>query len=237
MKTVPVRNLRIHELANLTKGEFLERVNHVRFIRVEPGPYYRNLIPTKKSEWEFVKLLYHMIHGGTFWDGGLQKNFEFEIESDLYDWMKTNSWETVREQIIKWIAAAYFFHYGSGNKFIKSIYKPLKKEAREAGLKLFPDKESRKPINLAKHYFESLPPKPDFDLLNDDQSDEIRWREFGTIPRLRIYNRAFFSSSDWKENVLVKIPKPKKGQQVDDLNRAESVPGVWEKWMEAYVNG
>lgn len=246
---------RIHEKADLKKMEFIRRIGYVKGIRTNFNTHLLSYYITSLEEYNWFDKFYKIVNTGEFDINYLTDEayyiFAIAIKPKLYSWFKNNSLDTIKKQIINWIAAKYFYDIEKRDIIKDQIYKPILDEALklvDLYYKKNEDNENQQEIyyKVSNDYVGSRPPE----FLNyfyDFNSCGDNW---GISNFNFIIIESFFTDHDWNYIVLKDINRLRKRfnhssytdeklleliNQKDDLIRAESSIEMWEKWKQTYI--
>lgn len=251
-----IANCFINKDANQSRYTFLERFDHIKFIRTG---YFKAFSSLPKSEKDIVAIdqFYSVVNKGDFGNSNFplqdarpsSKPFGIYVPVDLFHWFSRNSIQTIHKQIVLYNACIYY-----SNKMPETPFIILKKEIDNLINKYFRNKDLWNYDKIitayndaALDYYNSQVPLF-LSLQNYDIKEDIFVRT------------AYFSDYDWNCYVLHKVtknvlwrdfnnktglkPSPEERDDLvdlpeqhleriyeDDLERSESDEDTWSKWL------
>ncbi len=117
----------LHKRANLSRDEFLNRLEYVKAIRTRNDQL--SFYFDSPDKWENIEHFHYIINSGDFSKQKLSRQipFAFEIPNMLFNWMKENPIHIIQKQILFWLSGYYVFN--PFKEFVpKKLLEPIWKE-------------------------------------------------------------------------------------------------------------
>lgn len=222
-----IANCRINEIANLSPTIFLNKLQHIKYIRVQPLRAF-TIRPVSEEDWIALDRFHALVNKGDF---GPDANFTYErplgkklsdnlssilsnhwrifgvyVPNDLFYWFRNNSLHIIKKQIILFSAATYYIE----NEVPDDLAPPLLGEINRIIQKYFSGEDihdyqvySKVYNTAALDYFHSQMP-PFLPSLGNDFNEDI------------FVLAAFFSPDDWNRFILHKVTKWYKWNYFDE---------------------
>lgn len=252
-----IANCFINKDANQSRDDFLERIEHIKFIRTGNFKAF-SLLPKSEKDVVAIDQFYSAINKGNYFNSTFPflethpawKSFGMYVPIDLFNWFSRNSIQTIHKQIVLYNACIYYCNEIANPPFIT-----LKKEIDQLKDLYFISKDLWNydqivdAYNEAAHdYYHSQVPSF-LSLQNEEDNKEDI-----------IVRAAYFSHYDWALHVLHKTTKgilwrdfsnktglkPKSEERddlvdlpdqyldriyEDNLGRSGSDDDTWSKWL------
>ncbi len=207
-----IANCLINEVANQSRKVFLQRLEHIRNIRINLLRAF-SLFPTTEADWAAIERFYAIVEKGNFGEADFPsselrsnaKVFGVYIPNHLYEWFANTSLPTINKQITLYSATVYHFFMGDDRP--KNLFSPLYNEIKRIIEKYYESTDSELEDAYeaaARDYYHSL--VPPF-LSIDSFSDRVlKAHRSGCHDDITI-RTAYFSRDDWNHHVLHKTTR------------------------------
>jgi hypothetical protein len=230
----------VHVKTKLSRQQFLSRVSSVKGIRTSVDEFFTVYLHDIDS---FMLPLYLQaaIRNGSF-DGldgfyGRVRLFGVEIGRKLHEWLDRTDIDTVRRQIILWLAAMYWQETTRRHIMRRQLYGPVVEEIERLQSTSFSEPATDDPGQNEAHYLEishsyvgAGPPElleklmpPGLWIPPGEWSVHQAYEPFDLALR-----RIYFTATDWKDVV--------DDGDDDDLLRSESSTELWDKWKLQFAS-
>lgn len=104
-----IANCYLHETAQLSRRDFLDRVQHIQAIRSSSVPVFTSY-PTTEEEWDRIAALHHLVATGTFDTVELRRRSHpvaLAIPRSIYFWFKNTTLDAIQRQVVLSLAHLY----------------------------------------------------------------------------------------------------------------------------------
>ncbi len=258
-----VINQHVWKASKLSRTEFLQRIKSVKAIRVDEmlcnnqettGFPVISYFPSSLELWRHLERFHQLVNEANFSvlderSEPIQHIFAVILPPKLTTWLLHVEVETLKQQILNWLAGWTTFHSSLPDKQVTSLPPEIRKEVERIKEKYYGKRFSfdefwgkshpNRPQELLKHYEEvsktltgAAPPeflKLRVCDLNTVDVEEwgLQRRQFGDWLSLSFpYRFGFMYDRDW-EKIVVR-------GEADHLVRAESSDELWQKWLHTF---